>query len=259
MSVLTYLGDGQRRYDKQPSQIHRRTAWEFQAVLKGNIGLRLPNGAVYFQRRHLWLFPPNHPHGWDGKEGTAEVAVFHFPNVPEILRKQVQGSDFVEMALDAAQCTRLRRLAQMARSYWRYPSAGMLLCHEHILLELSLLFLESERSLSQTPIKAPSEPIERSLLWFSQRMESDPRLDEVARASGVSPAHLRRLFHQTFQMSPKALFDQLRFQRAIQLMSDPRLKLATISLQCGFSSASAFSRAFKNKFGRSPETARALI
>jgi AraC family carnitine catabolism transcriptional activator len=89
-------------------------------------------------------------------------------------------------------------------------------------------------------------------------METNPGLDEVARAAGISTAHLRRTFHRIFQMSPKSFFDQLRFQRAMQLLSDPTVKIEAISIQCGFSSASTFSRAIKNKFDRSPDSWRTL-
>jgi transcriptional regulator GlxA family with amidase domain len=141
----------------------------------------------------------------------------------------------------------------MAQEHWTHPGPGMPLCHEYILLELSLLFLGGTQGSLNHPAKPPSGPIARSLFWFSQRLESDPGLDEVARAVGVSVAHLRRLFHQTFQMSPKSFFDQLRFQRATHLLADPSVKIESISAQCGFGSASAFSRAFKNKFGCSPD------
>jgi transcriptional regulator GlxA family with amidase domain len=134
----------------------------------------------------------------------------------------------------------------------------MPLCHEQILLELSLLALEFER-ISQGPAVKSPKPIETSLRWFSENMEHAPSLNRVAHAAGISSAHLRRLFHRIFQASPKNVFDQLRFQRAMQLMADPATKLESVSEQCGFGSASAFSRAFRNKFGCSPNAWRARV
>lgn len=255
--MLTYLGDGTRRYGRQPVLIEERPFWEFQAVIKGEIGLALLNCPVRFRRQRLWLFPPHHPHGWTGRGATAaEIVVFHFPVIPEPLRLKMQAFDYLELSLNAAAGARLRRLAQAARKYWSRPGPGMPLCHEHILLELSLLFLEQERSSPEARAWDRLNPVDRCLTWFSQRMADNPSLEEAARAGGVSPAHMRRLFHQTFQASPKSVFDQLRFQRSFQLMADPALKLETISAQCGFGSGSAFSRAFRNKFGRSPEAWR---
>ncbi len=98
--------------------------------------------------------------------------------------------------------------------------------------------------------------VDAAIMWYAERMDENPSLLEVAKATGVSLAHLRRLFHEVLQTSPKNILDQLRFQRAMQLMSDINMKLETISERCGFGSASAFSRAFKIKFGCSPESWR---
>jgi two-component system response regulator YesN len=50
--------------------------------------------------------------------------------------------------------------------------------------------------------------------------------------------------------------DQLRFERARQLMSDPEIKLEEVAERCGYQSASAFSRAFKTMFGCGPSAWR---
>jgi AraC family transcriptional regulator len=258
--VLHYIGDGLRYYGRHPIPINQRLAWEFQAVVRGDIGLLQPNGAQQLCRHRLWIFPPNHAHGWHGREDVAaEVVVFHFPHVPEPLRQLFGGRDHVEVPLGAAERARLRLLARQARGYWASPAPGLPLCHELILLELSLIALEFERIPRRSSAKPPSKPVETGLRWFSENIRSDPNLDRVAQAAGVSPAHLRRLFHKTFQTSPKHLFDQLRFQRARQLMADPSIKLEAISEQCGFGSVSAFSRAFRNKFGCSPSSWRVCV
>jgi AraC-like DNA-binding protein len=220
--------------------------------------LALPGATHPPRRRRLWIFPPGHPPGWHGLgNSTCEVAVFHFPNVPDPLRQNFEDRAFLEIPLLAAQCRRLRLLAHHARIYLTNPSPGMLLFSEQILLELSLLALESIAE--RPPDEALSKPLEVSLRWYSENMSTVPSLEKVARAAGTSPAHLRRLFHRTFQKSPKQFFDELRFQRAMQLMADPSIKLESISEQCGFGSASAYSRAFRNKFGCSPTTWRTSV
>jgi len=78
----------------------------------------------------------------------------------------------------------------------------------------------------------------------------------AAAAVLVSSSHLRSLFHVCLQVSPQAAFDQLRFQRALQMLTDTNHKLSTISDACGFSEVSAFSRAFKSKFGSPPSLFR---
>lgn len=131
-----------------------------------------------------------------------------------------------------------------------------MLCLEHILLELSLLVYEARRDSAPDSSTVADRRVGEALSWFSERIPDNPSQEDVASAVNVSPAHLRRLFHQVLQTPPKRAFDELRFQRAVELMSDPAVKLSTVSVACGFESQSAFSRAFKAKFGRAPESWR---
>ena len=255
--MLLYLGTGARQYGLNPFPLCSRPNWEFQAVINGSIGMTLPSGTPPLRRNHLWLSPPGHSHGWTGHgDHTAEVVVFQFRSVPELLSRLAQSGEAIEMPLTATQCQRLSALAARARSYQDRPAPGMILCHEHILLELSLMLYESKRDSDLGSSMANDRRVGEALRWFSERISDNPSQEDVARAVNVSPAHLRRLFHEVLRMPPKRAFDQLRFQRAIELMSDHSVKLSAVSAACGFESQSAFSRAFKAKFGRAPENWR---
>jgi len=250
--MLIYLGTGTRHYGAKPYEPTRRGCWEFQAVVRGGIGMLLPGQAGRVGRRRLWLSGPEHAHGWTGEAGRdAEVVVFHFATVPEPLRRLVRDDAAIEIALSAADCRRLHELARRAAVYWRHPAPGMMMCHEHVLLELSLLVHEACKSSKGGADN--DRRVGEALRWYVERMEQNPSQAEVARAVHVSPSHLRRLFHEVLQAAPKQTFDQLRFQRALQLMADPGMKLAAVGEACGFESQSAFSRAFKAKFGCAPD------
>lgn len=252
--MLNYIGLGPRRYGEKPLGVIERPGWEFQAVLKGSIGLLLPDGPDLLHERYLWLFPPRHPHGWTGEPGrVAEIAVFHFAAVPEPVRQLMLGRDHLAVALDEAACQRLRRLVREADRYWQQPAPGMFLCHEHILLELSRLIFEGNTAGAAASGGSSQNRVKEAIRYFTAHMQEDPSLEEVAQKVGASAVHLRRLFHEVLQAAPKQVFDQLRFQRAMQLMTERGMKLESVGEACGFQSASAFSRAFKNKFGCSPQ------
>ena len=259
--MLIYLGRGLRRYDLQPCQIYHRPVWEFQAVVDGAIGFLLPDGPDLLKSRRIWLSPPFHPHGWVGEKNRAsEVVVFHFQWVPPALESLArQSSSPLEMALTEKQCAEVRRLAEQASRYWEQPSVGMTICFEKILMELSLMFVEGCPGDETARQDGAGERVNRAIRWFVARMEENPSLEEVAKAVGASPSHLRRLFCEVMETPPKKVFDQLRFHRATQLMAEPALTLEIVGERCGFASASVFSRAFKNKFGCSPDVWRAQL
>ncbi|MFZ1814162.1 MAG: GlxA family transcriptional regulator [Rhizobiaceae bacterium] len=73
----------------------------------------------------------------------------------------------------------------------------------------------------------------------------------IARRTGVSPRTLETLFTRTIGESPAAYFTKLRLQTARRLVVDTNLPLHEIAIRTGFSSLSAFSRAFRKHAGAS--------
>ena len=190
-----------------------------------------------------------------GEKGrAAEVAVFHFPSAPELLTRLLNPKGFLEIALNRRNIHQIRELASKVQRYWNRPAPGMMICYEHVLMALSLVACDASQSEEATSYH--QSRVNAAILWFAKRMEDNPAFPEMARAAGVSTAHLRRLFHQVLHASPNQIMDQMRFQRAMQLMSDPAMKLESVADCCGFGSASAFSRAFKSQFGFSPQSWR---
>jgi len=258
--MLRYLGGGDRWYGDRPVSMFPRRVWEFQAVLSGSISPVFSARPDILRTRTLWLFPPGEAHGWTGEPGKkAEVAVFHFTSVPEPLALLAERTSPIEISLTSENARRIRILVAQARPYLKSPQAGMMICFEHILMELSLLLLQQAGSeVSPTRKRLSIDRVNAVLVWFGERLSDNPNLEDAARANHISSAHLRRLFQEVFQNSPKEIFDQLRFQRAFHLMADPAVKFNTVSEACGFQDPSSFSRAFKNKFGCSPAVWRGL-
>lgn len=251
--MLIYHGHGTRRYDLHPVGVMSRRPFEFQAVVRGSIAIVTPEGAGLLRSRQLWLSAPGHPHGWTGAPGeSAEVVVFHYRFIPAVLERLVRAAGLITISLTPPQCRRLKALSAQALRYSDPPSAGTPICHEQIIMELSLMVLESRHEIALPPDE-PAHRVEAAMRWYAARMEENPSLEQIASAVGSSPATLRRSFQTVMQASPKAIFDQLRFQRAMQMLLERRMKIEAISQTCGFGSASAFSRAFKHKTGISPE------
>lgn len=252
--MLCYLGTGARRYAEHPLPAYRRPYWEFQAVLSGRIAMEEETGPGLLHQHHLWLSAPGHWHGWTGEPGkTAEIAVFHFLRIPEPLAKKISEKSHIEIPLSAGQVKRIRDLAAGLSENLQWPGPEMLLRQEHALLELTLLVHESGVRPGVERGDAARERVQKALDWFAAHLEDNPGLDEVARAAGSSASHLRRHFYEILEAPPKKIFDQLRFQRAMEMMAEPAIKLSAVSEACGFESPSAFSRAFKKKFGVSPD------
>jgi AraC family transcriptional regulator len=77
-------------------------------------------------------------------------------------------------------------------------------------------------------------------------------LERLAAVACFSPFHFHRLFHGWMGETLQSFVHRLRLERAAQLLIfDPLQSGSDIALECGFSSSSAFARAFKASFGLS--------
>jgi len=89
---------------------------------------------------------------------------------------------------------------------------------------------------------------------------SDPALctPSLARSHQVSVRQLDKLFAR-IGTSPAAYIRQLRLERAALLLAQSArgLSVADIAILCGFSDATTFTRAFKQKYGLPPGSWRA--
>ena len=78
----------------------------------------------------------------------------------------------------------------------------------------------------------------------------------LARAVGLSPRRLEQIFTKNLGLGPGAYALNHRLSAARRMITDTRHPLAEVALRCGFSSASALSRAFTAKFGQAPSRLR---
>ncbi len=84
-----------------------------------------------------------------------------------------------------------------------------------------------------------------------------PSLTEVARACGVHPVHLARVFRQYVGVSPSDYHRTRRLLHARSLLQGTQRSLSDIALHCGFADQAHFTHAFRRAFGVTPHAYRA--
>lgn len=95
--------------------------------------------------------------------------------------------------------------------------------------------------------------VNRAIDHVVRNLDGDLRLDEIARAAGLSPCHFHRVFKSLIGETLGQFVKRQRLERALHKMSHPsRRTLTEIALDCGFASSSDFSRSFKQCFGVPP-------
>ena len=91
-------------------------------------------------------------------------------------------------------------------------------------------------------------------LWDQVHSRLDAPWDAkaLARESGLSFEHLRRLCLKEIGRTPMNHLTHLRIQQSIRLINESEEKLATIARRVGFANGNSFSAAFKKCVGHAP-------
>ena len=82
----------------------------------------------------------------------------------------------------------------------------------------------------------------------------DPKLTnaELAKKCNISEVYFRKIFTDTYKLTPKQYIIDIRINKAKQLLAENRLKIAAVAELCGFSNQYHFCRIFKEKTGFTP-------
>jgi AraC family transcriptional regulator len=95
-------------------------------------------------------------------------------------------------------------------------------------------------------------------LWFIEsHFANDLCLDEVASVAGVSRYHVSRMFSATMGISITQYIRGRRLTEAARALVSGAPDILTVALESGYGSHEAFTRAFREQFGVTPEAARA--
>jgi AraC-like DNA-binding protein len=112
-------------------------------------------------------------------------------------------------------------------------------------------------ALSEPPAEARAPEAVLKATAFMQRAYARPISNgEVARAAGISTAHLHALFQQWLGQTPGRKLSEIRLACARERLIGSAEPIVEIALAVGFSEQSAFTRAFRRRFGESPAAYR---
>jgi AraC family transcriptional regulator len=95
-------------------------------------------------------------------------------------------------------------------------------------------------------------------IWFIEtHFSGDVSLDEIAKSVGVSRYYLVRAFGVATGCSVMRYVRGRRLTEAARSLINGAPDILTVALDAGYSSHEAFTRAFREQFGLTPETVRA--
>lgn len=123
---------------------------------------------------------------------------------------------------------------------------------------LNVLLLDQQRAAdSAQPIPNVGPPasdlrVRRAILAMEQAMADPVTIPTLANRLGISERQLGRLFQSELGASPADIYRGMRLDFGHWLLSHTGRSIGEIAVQTGFADGSHFTRAYRQRFGRSP-------
>lgn len=121
-----------------------------------------------------------------------------------------------------------------------------------MLLQEILFLLLSEHyyeKLSHTHVK-----MNEIISFIEKNYTNNITSNKLSEISGLSISYLRKIFHDTFGISPHNYIIDLRIKKAKELLSSGEFNVSETAFLCGFNDVFYFSKMFKRKTGAAPST-----
>jgi len=100
-------------------------------------------------------------------------------------------------------------------------------------------------------------PTEKALWFVESHLPDAISLDEIAASSGVSRFHVTRAFGAATGRSVMGYVRARRLSEAARKLAGGARDILSVALDAGYGSHEAFTRAFRDEFGTTPELVRA--
>ncbi len=101
-----------------------------------------------------------------------------------------------------------------------------------------------------------TDPVEKALWYVESHFADDISLDDIAAMSGISRFHLVRAFTATTGQPIMRHLRGRRLTEAARQLAGGAPDILAVAIEAGYGSHEAFTRAFRDRFGITPEAVR---
>lgn len=92
--------------------------------------------------------------------------------------------------------------------------------------------------------------------FLDENYHKNLKIEEISKIIGLNPNKLRKEFKEHYQTTIIDYISELRMLKAKKMIVNNHIMIKEIAIECGYEYVQNFTRAFKKKFGISPEKLR---
>lgn len=131
--------------------------------------------------------------------------------------------------------------------------AAVIKLSELLIIEAIRVSVKEVSELARFGAAIADPHIGRALSLMHAEFSKDWSVESLAEAVGMSRSRFAERFNELMGQGPMGYLADWRLQRAMYLLSQPRMSVQEVAALVGYQSATAFSRAFASKFGAPPK------
>lgn len=249
----------------QSSTFHWHSEYEMLGILKGSVEVKVRSESEILRKGELLLINPNVFHAIksvEGEENLCMVIQMH----PDLFREEEGGSYDIRFYLDSTKdeipaCGFRHFFLRMAQivyetvaedKYAKFRARAQSCCLIVDLLEYvvhDLYFRESKAQDSK-------ELIIEIIHFIEENLTEENIAERICKKFGVSRKTLDRNLKMVVGVTVKEIIENLRVEKARDLLKNSNKNINYILDVCGFGSEKTFYRVFKNETGMTPKEFR---
>lgn len=160
----------------------------------------------------------------------------------------------VPVFIQTTKAEEYREIFEALCKYFNSPlESDRIIIFSLILKLIHLLDRDSKKQFYRDKLKSGNyEIIENSIKYIKENLTSDLSLKAIASYASLSPIHFHNCFKAATGKTLHEYVEEQRIKKAAELLVSTDATLTEISYECGFSSQSYFSYAFKRKMKMTP-------
>ncbi|MCC7517888.1 MAG: helix-turn-helix transcriptional regulator [Verrucomicrobiae bacterium] len=246
---LLYLAWGHRFYGQKPSPHVPATAWGWHVIRRGNPILRWGLKEFPVGANDVFVFAPGCVQSlWDVSDRQSNVLVWQWEAPPACEACIPPRKGLLRWKASPGVVRRLEQIHAECRQEVFYSDQFTPLALKHLRLALEVALARSRGA--GISVLSQEGPCALAVRWMREHLEVANPVHHICDYLQVSPSTLRRAFLDGLGRSPAAFFQQLKMERAREMLRQMSVK--EVAYQLGYHYPNDFSKAFKEHFGTNP-------
>lgn len=253
-----------RAYGDGVDYLHFHNLYELGICRKGTGELVLDKNVRPFRPDMISVIPSGYPHTTNSTKGTLGFWEYLFFD-PRMILEKYYGDDQVKIARcmsalgkgavfgDISDYRELAQLANLIMEEMRNHRDFYIERVHALVTALIFEMLRISGSGSESIFRQDRGAVLQNALKYIDQHYADPiRIEDLARECSISETHFRRLFSESFDVSPAEYLNMIRVLKACDIMKKSDDQMPSVAMKCGFQTVSTLDRNFKNVLGVTP-------